>query len=150
MRQVNGGRSMEIQNRLFFKACLKILALRIILMLLLIVLLNDSKNEDKHKSLSENPGARLCRPRPAAANLEFPADFRTCRVLRLVCDTAALLFQTGSKDDEEQETCPLNFQTAAQIFDALSLTRPAYVLINYISVFAALKYSAAETPVLIR
>ena len=50
------------------------------------------------KNLSENPGARLCRPRPAAACLEFSARYRACRVLRLVFDTAALLFQTRSKD----------------------------------------------------
>ena len=45
------------------------------------------------QSLSENPGARLCRPRPAAASLEFSAVHRVGRVLRLVCDTAALLFR---------------------------------------------------------
>ena len=49
------------------------------------------------ESLAENPGARLCRPRPAAANLEYPTGCETGRALRLVCDPAALLFQTASE-----------------------------------------------------
>ena len=49
------------------------------------------------ESLSENPGARLCRPRPAAAGLVLSAREEAGRVLRLVCNTAALHFQTGSE-----------------------------------------------------
>ena len=40
----------------------------------------------------ENPGARLCRPRPAAARPNLRRRQRS-RVLRLVSDTAALHFQ---------------------------------------------------------
>ena len=48
------------------------------------------------KSLSENPGARLCRPRPAAASPNISVPWSVLAVLRLVFDTAALLFQTGT------------------------------------------------------
>ena len=40
--------------------------------------------------LPENSGARLCRPRPAAADFGFPAHRERLRTLRLVFDTAAL------------------------------------------------------------
>ena len=47
-------------------------------------------------SLFENSGPRLCRPRPAAASIEFSASWRARGALRPVFDTAALLSQTGS------------------------------------------------------
>jgi len=45
------------------------------------------------KSLSENSGVRLCRPRPAAARNEVSARWIHRASLRLVFDTAALLFR---------------------------------------------------------
>ena len=56
--------------------------------------------------LSENPGVRLCRPRPAAGNT-FHKRSALRGVLRLVCDTAALLFQTGSESPLKQFTSDL-------------------------------------------
>ena len=44
------------------------------------------------QSLSENPGARLCRPRPAAASPKISVPWSVLAVLRLVFDTAALHF----------------------------------------------------------
>ena len=51
----------------------------------------------KPQSLSENSGARLCRPRPAAAASKFRRASETFRVLRLVFDTAALHLLAGSQ-----------------------------------------------------
>ena len=55
---------------------------------------------DVSEHLYENFGARLCRPRPAAAGREFHRLWICCDVLRLVFNTAALRFQTGTEMNE--------------------------------------------------
>jgi len=49
------------------------------------------------RGMSENPGARLCRPRPAAASPKIAVSWSVSAVLRLVFDTAALHFQAGAQ-----------------------------------------------------
>ncbi len=58
--------------------------------------ISHSPSDTLRLSRNDAVEARLCRPRPTAAGRVLSACGSVFNMLRLVCDTAALLFQTGS------------------------------------------------------